>query len=59
MTEKGKEHGGIWRTMHCRLCINVTEKASGKGWGDVTPPPPKHTHVPHTLNTEVGIDTCK
>jgi hypothetical protein len=39
-------HGGIWRTMHCRLCINC----SGTGIATLAlrhPAPPPHTHNNH------------
>jgi hypothetical protein len=34
-------HRGIWRTMHCRLCMKiVTELACGRGGRSRPPPPP-------------------
>ncbi len=36
-------HGGIWRTMHCRLCINCYGTGQWEGMGQ-HPLPPCHTH---------------
>ncbi len=37
-------HGGIWRAMHCRLCMDFYETGGGGGFRSPFPPQPPHTH---------------
>ncbi len=43
LTKENADHEGIWRSVHCRLCINCYGTAKWGGGGGVGPRPLQHT----------------